>query len=276
LSYQPPLPPDPASQASSPPYSSPSGDPPAPEGLAPTPTYRPGYARPPAPSPDEGYPPTSQFPAYDAAAEGSPAYPPPGYQQPGYGTPGYGPPPAAPRRSNAPLIAVVVAVALLLCGGVATAGVLVGRNVTDRAKAVKPIIDRPTTAAGQPGGLTHAPTGAPNLPGLPTDSNGDPYLPDGSGGKTITVVYEVTGDGPADIVYTLKLGDAPKRVTHATLPWRVQTSMTGAAFVSVVAVRGEIGSGSISCRATVDGKEVAKHSHSGAFAVASCTKMILD
>ena len=166
-----------------------------------------------------------------------------------------------------PLIAVIVAVTLLLCGGAVTAGVLVVRNVTDRAKeAIEPIVD-PTLPA-LPTGLPTVPT---DLPELPTNL---PDLPDSA--KKITVVYEVTGDGPAEIVYTENLGETPKRVSNAKLPWKVTTTMQGAALVSVVAIRSATDNGEISCRATVDGQQVAQRTREGSFATASCTKMILN
>ena len=161
----------------------------------------------------------------------------------GYGhagrPPGYGGRPATASRrvrrrgATHPLIAVILAVTVLLCGGAVTAGVLVVNNVTDRAKeAIEPITnptlptvpdraDRP--ARPSPDLPTDLPTDLPNLPDLP-----------GNSGKKITVVYEVTGDGPAEIVYTEKLGESPKRVSNAKLPWKVTTTMEGAALVSVV------------------------------------------
>ena len=72
------------------------------------------------------------------------------------------------------------------------------------------------------------------------------------------MVYEVTGDGPAEIVYTEKLGESPKRVSNAELPWKFTTTMESAAFI--VGHRRSAPApttGEISCRATVDGEEVA-------------------
>jgi hypothetical protein len=180
--------------------------------------------------------------------------------------PGYPPAGPPPRRSNAPLVALILAVTVLLCGGAVTAGVLIVNNVTDRAKeAIEPIAN--PTVPPVPTEIPDLPT---DLPGLPTDL---PNLP--GSGKTIDVVYEVTGDGPVEIVYTEKLGESPKRVTEAKLPWKLKTSMKGAALVSVTAVRSGLDSGSISCRATVDGKEVAQSTREGTFATASCIKMVL-
>jgi Mycobacterium membrane protein len=288
--YGPPGPDD-APPISGQPWSAPSGDPMADGRVQPPrppqpgqpsvpyptqplpPAYQPGYAPlPPPGTAPEGYPGTAQFST-------QPGYgpPPPPY---GPGQPGQ-PPAPPPRKSNAPLIAVILAVSALLCGGAVTAGVLVVNNVADRAKeAVKPITDPtvptlPTDAPGLPTDLPGLPTDLPglptDLPSLPTDLPGIP-----GSGKKITVEYEVTGDGPAEIVYTEKLGESPKRVSKAKLPWKKKVTMEGAALVSVAAVRSATDSGTISCRATVDGEEVAQRTREGTFATVSCVKMVLD
>jgi MmpS family membrane protein len=288
----------------------PSGDflPPEPYQPPAPPSYQPGYAAPPQP----GYPPTSQFPAtpapidyappgsgtpdyghepghaqpgqpgfgqpgYAQPGHGQPGYPPPDYPPPDYAPPGYPPPDYAPpgyppqpppRKSNAPLIAVVIAVALLLCGGVGTAGVMITRAATQKAReAVKPLTD-PTF----PTSLPELPTDLPDLPGLPTDV---PTAPGGTG-KQISVTYEVTGDGPAQVIYLEKLGTLPKQVKITTLPWKITATMSAPALVSVSAVRTEDGAGTISCRTLVDGKEVAQKSSSGAYGDVSCNWFVLE
>ncbi|MFF5291630.1 MmpS family transport accessory protein [Paractinoplanes globisporus] len=283
------------------PWSHPSGDalsstpqpyrPPSPA------AYAPGYAAIPEPEPELDYPPTSQFPpvnyappgytpdygqggyppaGYAANAPGAapgyapasaPGYP-PGYppgsaagyapaSAPGY-PPGYAPPPPPPRKSNAPLIAVILAVTLLLCGGVATAGVLVARSVADKAKeAAAPITDLPTDE--------------PQLPGLPTN------LPTDSNGHTVSVTYEVSGDGPVTIVYFDKVGAAPVRLTDVKLPWKVTTEVSTPALLEVVAVRAGTDQGTVDCRALVDGDEVASNSSDESnFAMVSCTHLAID
>jgi hypothetical protein len=292
---------------SSQPWSTPSGDFLSPEPYQPPtpPSYQPGYATPPQP----GYPPTSQFPVtpppIDYAPPGSgtpdyghqsgyaqPAYPPAGYQPPGYQPPGYQPPgyqpagyqPAGyappgyaqpgypqqrpPRKSNTPLIAVIIAVALLLCGGVATAGVMITRAATQKAReAVKPLTD-PTF----PTSLPELPTDIPDLPGLPTDL---PTVPGGNG-KQISVTYEVSGDGPARVIYLEELGSVPEQLTSVTLPWKITATVSTPTLVSVSAGRLAGGAGTITCRTLVDGKEVAKKSSSGAYGNVSCNWFVLE
>ncbi len=290
--------PDPASgQASGQPWSTPSGDPlsadpfrpagpyqasPPPPPAYQPPSYAPGYAAPPEPAPD--YPPTAAFPAVPGGPEGygpggyappgapvnyappgySPdygkGYPPPGHPQQPYPAQPYppqpygAPPGPPPRKSNAPLIAVIVAVTLLLCGGVATAAVMAVRAATDKAKeAIEPIT---------------VPTFDPELPSLPT---GVPTGVPGSGRK-ITVTYEVTGDGPAQIVYLDRLGGSPTRLQNVKLPWKITAEVETPALLSVIAMRVAATDGSISCRALVDGEEVRQRtSSSGTFATTTCT-----
>ncbi|WP_412739153.1 MmpS family transport accessory protein [Krasilnikovia sp. MM14-A1259] len=254
------------------------------------PAFQPGFASLPQVRPEQ-YPPTSQFPTVTAASGsayeppsgytppgtagfGQPGYPPPGYGQPaygppGYGQPGYGQPP--PRRSNAPIIAVILAVTLLLCGGAVTAGVLAVNRVADKAKEALP--DLPTDVPKVPNLPTDLPTDLPT--GIPTDLPTDlPNLP-GANDREITVEYEVTGDGRAEILFTKKLGETPEREHNVKLPWHKKVKMKGSTLVSVTAVRNGTTSGTISCRATVDGEEVAQSTREGTFATASCNKLIL-
>jgi hypothetical protein len=269
-------PPDPTAGApiSGQPWPTPSGD-----ALSEIPqAYAPGQAS--IPEPD--YPPTSQFPAqpppvnyappgyapdYGGYAPGNPppghaqpGYGPTGYGTPGYGTPGYGTPGygTPPRRSNAPIIAVILAVTLLLCGGIATAGVLIARSITDKAKE----------AVSAP--INDLPTAVPTLPGLPTG------LPTDDTGRTISVTYEVSGDGPVSIVYLQKMGDTPVRLTEVNLPWKFTTKVQIPALLSVVVVRLGTTDGTVKCRALVDGDEVkASASSRSAFATTSCTHLVL-
>ncbi|WP_436523927.1 MmpS family transport accessory protein [Actinoplanes sp. HUAS TT8] len=198
--------------------------------------------------PSRDYPPTSEFP-------------PVGYAPPGYGPQGpYGPPPPpAPRRSNVPLIALILAVSLLLCGGVVTTGVLLVQRASDKAeKAAQKIPTAlPTNVP------TALPSDLPNVPGL-------------SDGKPITVNYEVTGDGPATIIYTEKLGGLPKTVNDAKLPWKLSVTMDGVSFVSVSALRTSLEDGSISCKATINGATVSQHDASGLGATATCNKFTFN
>ncbi|MBO3739920.1 MmpS family transport accessory protein [Actinoplanes flavus] len=222
-----------------------------------------------------GYPPASGYPPQAPTSGGYPpagGYPPGGYPPAGYPMPG----PSGPRRSNAPLIALILAVALLLCGGVVTTAVILVQRAADKAEELAaPIVDPtlptlPEDAPDFPG----LPTDFPELPGLPTDLPTE--LPGIGEGREIKVTYEVTGDGPAEILYVDQLGAAPKRVANAKLPWKISTTMKGTSLVSVVAVRTGTDAGDIGCRATVDGEEIVKQSAQGGLATASCYKLVIN
>jgi hypothetical protein len=169
-----------------------------------------------------------------------------------------------------------VVIVLLLCAGGATAAVLAFNNAKDKVQeAVKPMTDPlpadpfPTDDPGQP-----ADPGQPtDDPGQPTDDPGQAD-PTDTGSGSITVVYEVTGDGPASIIYTDKLGGSLQRVENATLPWTHTTTMDSTALLTLTAIRTGTDDGSISCRATVDSQEVVQHTNEGAFASASCIKFV--
>ncbi|GAA4597412.1 hypothetical protein BJY16_002346 [Actinoplanes octamycinicus] len=245
------------------------------------PEFSPGYAPLPPHEPPPEYPPTSAFPPVgyppqdpyqQAPPPGYPprdAYqqgPPPGYppqspfpQAPPPGYPGAYPPAPAPRRSNTPLIALILAVGLLLCGGVVTTSVLLVQRAADKAKEA---------AAKIPDAL---PTVVPTT--LPSDVPAVPGLTDG---KPVTVKYEVTGSGPATILYAEKLGDLPKTIKQTKLPWKMTLSMEGAAFASVTGIRESLEDGSISCKVTVDGATVAEQTKSGPAATATCNKLIFN
>jgi hypothetical protein len=274
------------------------------------PSFTPGSAPLPQP-PNPDYPPTSEFPATPTDQFPPPAYTPPGYAPPEYGQSGYappeyaqsgypppeyaqsgypppgyappghqpqqphpGPPGRPPRKSKLPIVAVLVAITLLLCGGVATAGVLIARNVADRAeRAVDALPDLPSAAPQLP----DLPSNAPQIPDLPTEL---PSLPAGPGldSRQISVTYEVTGEGKASqILYVEKLGDSPKRIENVDLPWKFSTKMETPALVSVVAMRIGTSEGTISCRALVDGAEVKQRTSSASnVATASCTHFAID
>lgn len=243
------------------------------------PSFKPGSAPLPQP-PNPDYPPTSEFPAAPTehyrvqSYEPPPGYgppqayePPPGYgPPPGYAQPGYQqPPPPPPRRSKTPMVLLVLAITLLLCGGVATAGVLFVRNVTDRAKEALPELPQLPSAAPQ---IPDLPTELPSLPG---------NVPDVTGRK-ITVTYEVKGTGQASqILYTEKLGAPPKRLQDVNLPWKITTEMETPALVSVVAMRVGASEGTIECRALVDGAEVKQRTSSPSnVATATCTHFAIE
>ena len=80
-----------------------------------------------------------------------------------------------------------------------------------------------------------------------------------------TVVYEATGKGTASaLVYIEKPGEMPKTQQSPTLPWTKELKAKKGDFLSLNVVAepdvdvesGEIGGAEMTCRITVDGKEV--------------------
>jgi hypothetical protein len=272
--------------------------PPRPPQFTPPPDYPPTAQFPPVgPDPNTGYaqpPPYDPHPGYPPPHDPNTGYPPPpyapdpntGYAPPPYAPatgyppqPGYGPAPRPPRRSNTPLVALILVVTLLLCGGAVTASVMLFRRAADKVDEVKEQAEKAVEPITDPTLPDLFPSDAPNFPGLPTDFPDLPALPTGipgiGEGKEISVTYEVTGDGPAEILYMEKLDGTPKRVGNARLPWKLTTTMKGPSVISVIAVRTGIDSGSISCRASVDGKQVAEHTAEGTLATANCYELVL-
>lgn len=205
------------------------------------------------------------------------SYPPPPYEQQPGAHPNHpvtpapsSPPPTTPyptylgapvppprRKSNGPILAVVIVLAVLLAGGTVTTCALLGRTP-------------------DPGTTTGA-TRDPETPEpQPTTPDAEPSDDDGGYGSGAKVVYEVTGDGPVSIVFLKADGVTPERASDTDLPWRKQLTLSeDAALVTVTAIRSGGGDGSIECRITIDGEEVAKKKASGTFATATCTKLIL-
>jgi hypothetical protein len=150
------------------------------------------------------------------------------------------------------IIAVVAAVVLLLCGGVAVTAVIAFKRTADAVNNALPSV-------------------APSLPDLPSDG---PSLPGPAGGDPageVPVVYEVTGDGPARITwFDGTLG--PKTAERATLPWRMEVKLPhGRLPATVIATRDGIDNGSINCRVLVNGKETVNRQKSGPVALVNCS-----
>jgi hypothetical protein len=127
---------------------------------------------------------------------------------------------------------------------------------------------------------TDLPTDTPT--DTPTDDGGqDQGSQDQDGqddsGDTIQVTYEVTGDGPATILYLEKLGSSPTRVESATLPWKFSVTVSKPAVLSVVAMRTDTSEGHVTCHTLVDGQEVKENtSGDSAFATAACSYVAFD
>ena len=146
---------------------------------------------------------------------------------------------------------------------------MITRAATQKARdVVKPLTD-PAFPTKLPD-LPELPTGVPDLPGLPTG------LPTAANGRKLSVTYQVSGDGPVQVIYFEDLSGRPTQLKSVSLPWKVTKAMPAPALVSVTAVRLTATSGALSCRTLVDGKEVAKKSTTGRFGTVSCNSFVLE
>ena len=90
--------------------------------------------------------------------------------------------------------------------------------------------------------------------------------------REVVIVYEITGDAPsADVTYTT-FGDSmtTNQETVTQLPWRKEVSTTGIVKEGQLIVTTGADGGSVTCKVTVDGKEVKTATASGTFAMATC------
>jgi hypothetical protein len=90
--------------------------------------------------------------------------------------------------------------------------------------------------------------------------------------REVVIVYEVTGDAPDVKVSYSTFGDTATTNEEAvtTLPWTKEVKTKGLLKGgSLIVDAGETG-GNVTCKVTVDGKEVQTDSASGAFALAAC------
>lgn len=152
------------------------------------------------------------------------------------------------RRAGGAVVAIVVTAVLLLCyGGWATGAVWVVRRAERTEQAT------PTPTPAPTGPVTGGPTRPP---------------------RSVVVVYEVTGNGRADINYLDSAGRTATLLKGARLPWRVELPRQPTRLARVTAFRSEQTSGPVTCRLLVDGAEVARSSDQAGYSSVSCTEVI--
>ncbi|MFW0793314.1 hypothetical protein AAFP30_05840 [Gordonia sp. CPCC 205515] len=90
--------------------------------------------------------------------------------------------------------------------------------------------------------------------------------------KTVSVTYEITGDGPTgSATYTAGNGDTSQD-TDVQIPWKKEVQITGLGkYVSLLASNGIDGSGSIKCVIRQGDKVISENTASGPGANASCS-----
>jgi hypothetical protein len=145
---------------------------------------------------------------------------------------------------------VIVVLVLLFCGGTATAGYLLYAAGTD---------DEPTTSRTPNTQTTTQPTADPTTAPDETDEpTTGPTLPGFPGGGAKAIVYEVTGEGTANLFYSTPEGG--KNESNVSLPWRREfTAPEGTGLVTVTATRTDASGKGLACRILVDGKEAASN-----------------
>lgn len=85
------------------------------------------------------------------------------------------------------------------------------------------------------------------------------------------VIYEVTGASRAsNITWMTGKGMSMAQVSSARLPWRQEVQASGEGFFVPTLTAQNSGSGTLTCRITVDGAVVAEVTSEGAYAVAMC------
>ncbi|MER5701338.1 MmpS family transport accessory protein [Micromonospora sp. NPDC002296] len=182
-------------------------------------------------------------------AEGHPAqvgWPPAGYPPP-FAYPGR--PPTRPGGGDAKVIALVVGLVVVLvlglCCCIGLFGFVAGEP-DDRTTASDPWYDTDGTEPADP------PTFPADPPTFPADPSKKPVTRPTAGPAPVTVVYEVTGSGRADVAYF----DADSDLIHvdgAKLPWRTTIRTNGQSRVMVEATRPYDESEPLTCRLSVTG-----------------------
>ena len=103
--------------------------------------------------------------------------------------------------------------------------------------------------------------------GPQSKDSGKSDAPAAKGGHLI--VYEVTGKvGTADITY-VDAGNKVKDVPGAALPWRMSVTVSGFLPLAIVTALADDGA-TVTCRITVDGKQVVQKSSTDNVSLVEC------
>jgi hypothetical protein len=90
--------------------------------------------------------------------------------------------------------------------------------------------------------------------------------------REAVIVYEVSGDAPSANISYSTIGDTTtiNQETVTTLPWSKEVRTKGLVKEGSLTVSTNADGGSVTCKVTVDGKEVKTATASGAYAMAAC------
>lgn len=94
---------------------------------------------------------------------------------------------------------------------------------------------------------------------------------------THEVWYRADGDGTTSASYTLQSDDGGTRQQDIDLPLTNQKGETGLTFTGFksgafvyLSVQNKTAAGAVTCRISVDGKEISNNTSSGAYTIATC------
>jgi hypothetical protein len=170
------------------------------------------------------------------------------------GQPGY---PAAPpggtgRSRVAVIVAVVAAVVLLFCGGTVAVIFYSFKRTADAVHNIP----------------TLGPTDLPEPSTAPSPSASG----DGTNAGAPQVVFEVTGDGTARIMYEDLNG--LQVLTNQKLPWRAEVQVRRPSAPVLTANRDDSDNGKLACRILVDGQQVASLNRTGPSVAVVCSTYV--
>lgn len=107
--------------------------------------------------------------------------------------------------------------------------------------------------------------------GTPKDPRG-PGVTDSQTGKSErTVVFEVAGTTGSASNISYGMGANLSQDNGQKLPWRKESKSTDALLLTSLSAQSAGGSGTITCKITVDGALVAENTSQGQYAVVTCS-----
>lgn len=107
--------------------------------------------------------------------------------------------------------------------------------------------------------------------GTPKDPRGPGVTDKQTGKSERIVVFEVAGTAASASNITYGLGGNMSQDNGQKLPWSKQAKSTDAFLFTSLSAQSAGGSGTITCKVTVDGKLVAENTSQGQYAVVTCS-----
>ncbi|MEU4676613.1 MmpS family transport accessory protein [Micromonospora sp. NPDC023737] len=154
------------------------------------------------------------------------------------------PRPQGGRRSLGPIVAVAVVAVLVVCGGLGATALV---RLSDPPR-IPPVAEQPYPAPYQY---------ETEEPEEESPWASEPALTPSAGSGTERVIYQVTGEGWAELQYYDANGDLVQ-IENASLPWRLSMTTRNGSRLMVIATQDV--QPSITCQITVNGKTVDRQS----------------